>query len=1013
MKQAKLTRPIAFALAFVFLFGSFSAVNVSAASEDGESSGDTSAVNETSTAEDVGADGETAFGYSRTKEELEKILDANSYQFYSKKYADVPLATESITVPAVDYDPDATTAQTKVLTDFDGQEGDSLLMGSSGNVTWKFYVEKTGMYSMRLNYYPYDSASNDAADPFRGTSTTIERILYIDGEIPFSDARYLYFPRIWSYVLEEDGSFAKDINGNDIRPVREETPRWDVYYVRDWLGFEIDPFRFYLSEGWHTITFEASREPMLLNYIEFYRFEEEKPYDEVLQQWLDEGKEIVSSSEVSLNVEDVRVQAENPDVISIAMMFPANDRTSALSEPQDPAVIKYNILDVNTVNQYARYKVNVPKSGLYKISVRFRQNGLIGLFSSRRIRVNGEVQFREASFCRFMYDTGFQVTPLNDGEHDYFLFYLEEGENEIEFEVVLGELYQFVNDIKTTIADLEEAYSTLLMITGATPDSSRDYGFSRLCPEVLNTLAKSAVTLHDISDRIVEMTGETGDQQQALEMYAQLFETMAKDEYTIADNFVTLKNYTISLSNWLYTALTQPLKMDYFQVQCADEELPQALPNFLQAAWFEIRAFVMSFYMDYTTIGFASDAKDSDANLTLWATGTREDSLILRRLIDTYFTPESDISVTIKVITAGLQEAILAGIGPDVSNMTSTDTMTWGLRTAVEPLNDFEGFDEVMTWFPQAALTPLTLNGVTYGLPTTMTFSMMFYRVDILYDLGIEIPDTWDDLYDIINILQNKHLELGMFANNAEGTEVFLYQMGETLFKDNGYRINLDNNTVLSAFETFTDFYIKYSCDIGWDVTRFRTGELPIIFADAITTYNTLMGCYELRGLWEMAPLLGTVQEDGSINSTAIAAVTAIIIPRGANKEASWEYLKWYCSEDAQKRLVKETIMISQPTTKVSTTNINAMLSQPWTVYEKAAISDQLNNLAGIEEYPGIYIVPTYIDYAFKDVYNNRRDASTAMLERIIYINNEISRKRAEFGMETYEEQQAALESGS
>lgn len=988
MKQAKLTKMVALILVFAFLLTAVTAVTVSASSS---ASGHENASPVSDAETESGG-----FGYSRTKEDLQRILDTGSYRLYSEKYKDVPTATETVTVPGTAYFAEETDAVVTVLSNYEGMDGDSLLTPTTGTTTWKFYVPSTGMYAMRLTYYPYDSKID--GDPYVGTATTIERMLYIDDAIPFSDARYLYFPRIWSYVLDENGEFSRDINGNDIRPVREECPHWDTYYVRDWLGFEIDPFQFYLTEGWHTVSLEASREPMLINSIEFYPYVEEKPYEEVLQGWLDSGLEVVTG------VEPIRVQAERPDEISIAMLFPANDRTSAISEPQDPAFIKYNILDANTVNQYARYTVNVPKEGLYKISVRFRQNNLIGMFSSRRVRINGDLQFREASYCRFMYDTGFQVTPLKDGDHDSFLFYLKEGENTIEFEVVLGEIEAFVNDILATVEELEAAYNTLLMITGATPDANRDYGFSRLCPEVLNTLAKASVTLYGISDQILEMTGETGDQQQALQMYAELFETMARDEYTIADNFVSFKNYTISLSNWLYTALTQPLKMDYFQVQCDEDPLPQALPNFLEAAWFEIRAFIKSFSMDYTTIGFASDARDAEASLTLWATGTREDSLILRRLIDTYFTPESNISVTIKVITAGLQEAILAGIGPDVSNMTSTDTITWGLRTAVEPLNDFDGFDEVVTWFPEAAMTPLSLDGVTYGLPQTMAFSMMFYRVDVLYDLGLEIPDTWDDLYDIINVLQNKHLELGLFLKNNEGAEVFLYQAGETLFRENGYRINLDNNTVLSSFETFTDFYTKYSCDITWDVTRFRTGELPIIFADAITTYNTLMGFYELRGLWEMAPLLGTIREDGSIDSTAIATVGAIIIPRGSNKEAAWEYLKWYCSENAQKLLVKETIMVSQPTTKVNTANINALLSQPWTVYERAAIENQIQHLAAIEEYPGIYIVPTYIDYAFKDVYNNHRDAATAMLERIIYINNEISRKRQEFGMETYED---------
>lgn len=63
--------------------------------------------------------------------------------------------------------------------------------------------------------------------------------------------------------------------------------------------------------------------------------------------------------------------------------------------------------------------------------------------------------------------------------------------------------------------------------------------------------------------------------------------------------------------------------------------------------------------------------------------------LITRRIIDSSFTPQYNIGVTIKVITAGIEQAVLAGIGPDVyPDMATTNVITWGLRTAAEPLNE-------------------------------------------------------------------------------------------------------------------------------------------------------------------------------------------------------------------------------------------------------------------------------------------------------------------------------------
>jgi len=983
MKKSKLTKLLAAFLVMTILFGTLtSAATVIFAAED--------VTDETEITEEGTTDDET-YGYSRSISEIRALIGSDSYREYREQHADAVDGSESIFIdPTKAYVAEESDAVVEVRTGEEAYGKDkALYMADEGKTTFKFDVPKTGLYAMRLTYYP-----------IKGTNTTIERMLFIDGKLPFSETRYLYFPRVWKYVLNEDGSFDTDINGNDIRPVREEDPSWQTYYVRDWLGYTMDPFEFYLTEGEHTITFDAAREPMLVSMIELYPYVEEDPYETVLANWKAQGY-----TEVANDFEPIKIQAEEPRNVSIQNIFPSNDRTSAITEPQHPAHIVYNIMNCGTVGQYLRYDVEVPKTGLYKIVVRFRQNDLNGLFTSRRIRINGDVPFREASYLRFVYDTPFQAKALNDGTTE-FLFLLQEGHNEIEFEVVLGQMQEHIYSLVETIDELNDAYQSILQITGPSPDAFRDYNFASLVPQSLYTLAKAANTLYGIADDLVEITGEMGDQVASLETYALLFKTMAMDEYEIAPNFTNFKNYIVLVSNWLYACLAQPLKMDYFQIQSPEAEDPADVANFFQTAWFEIRAFFASFFMDYTTISFVyeeGEIEEFDKNLTMWANGDREGNLITRRIIDSYYTPQYKTNVTLKVINVGLTEAIIAGIGPDIAGMGSSDAVTWGMRTAVESLNHFDTFDEVIKRFPDCATVPLTLYENTYGVPTGMSFSMTFYRLDVLAELGLDIPKTWDDLYEILAVLQNKRLEIGL-PTGLGGTNIFLYQRGIELYRDEGKAINLDSNEALSAFETLCEFFTKYSCKTSWGLDRFRTGEVPIVIGDGVGTYNTLMGLRELRGLWEMAPLLGTRDAEGNIDYTSVTGVSAMIIPRGSNDpEVSWSYLDWYTTTDTQKRLVNETIAVSDPTTKVATPNLEALLEQPWTTAEYAAISTQLQKLKGIPEYPGAYIVGTFANNAFLDVYNNKADPSNAMLDRILDINKEISRKRKEYGFEAYD----------
>ena len=122
------------------------------------------------------------------------------------------------------------------------------------------------------------------------------------------------------------------------------------------------------------------------------------------------------------------------------------------------------MLDSSVVNHWMTYKVVVKEAGLYNIACRYRQNSLIGMFTSRRIYINNEIQFRQASYLRFTYSPEWQCNIVSDGSGEPFLFYLNEGVNEIRVELVLGEMTEYVYRIEQMIDELELTYQKLLKI---------------------------------------------------------------------------------------------------------------------------------------------------------------------------------------------------------------------------------------------------------------------------------------------------------------------------------------------------------------------------------------------------------------------------------------------------------------------------------------------------------------------------------------------------------------------
>ena len=87
-----------------------------------------------------------------------------------------------------------------------------------------------------------------------------------------------------------------------------------------------------------------------------------------------------------------------------------------------------------------------------------------------------------------------------------------------------------------------------------------------------------------------------------------------------------------------------------------------------------------------------------------------------------------------------------------------------------------------------------------------------------------------------------------------------------------------------------------------------------------------------------------------------------------------------------------------------ATANRDALADLPWTAKEEANIMAQFDELVAVPNHPGSYYLARYVNFAFLATYNEGKDASDALLSYVTTINSELSRRREEFGMITYDE---------
>ena len=930
-------------------------------------------------------------GSAAEKKPTEKETITNSYEEYLEEVKD-KRPDETI---VIDYQNLLDHENYETLESYEGRDGISVVSPEEGTMKWEFDVEEAGLYNVEIEYYPY-----------KGKGMNIERELRINGEIPFRNAQYLSFTRVWKDAtkIEQDG------NENDIRPSQVEEPKWQTTYFHDYLGYEQEPFQFHFEKGKNTIELTSIQDTMLIRSLILKQHEEIPTYEELKAHYKKNNYQKVKLDQ------EIKVQAEQADFKSDPMLYPTYDRSTPATEPSDPTKMRLNTIGGDTwkrVGQWLIWEVEVPESGLYEMGLKYWQNLKSGSYAARTLKIDGKIPFKEMENISFNYDAEWQVNKL-EGDEPYF-FYLEKGKHEIQLEVSLGALAETISTVETDLINLNQAYRELLMIIGSTPDLFRDYQLEKRTPEALKKLKGAKESLEKVSADLTKKTSRKGMTTATLDTLVIQLGQMVQDPRTIPERWTSFQNNLSSLGAWVLTMQENPLQLDYLFITSSNLETPSPKANVIKSGWFSTQSFFGSFFEDYSSLGGTS-SKDS---ITVWV-ASRDHGNILNSLVKNYFEDKSGIDVNVEIVDAAtLLPATLAGQGPDVAlGVPISSPVNYAIRDALVDISQFSDYQEVEKRFSPSAVVPYELNGGVYAVPETQTFPMMFYRKDIFEELGIKKPETWADLYEIMPYIQKNQMNIGIPINGVTGTgavagiestlssyTMFLYQNGGRLYSDNGEVTKLDTPEAVKAFQDWTSLFVDYSIPVLYDfANRFRTGEMPIGIAD-YSTFNYLsVFAPELKGLWEMVPVPGTMKSDGTIDRSASSSGTAAILLKASEKQAEgWEFMKWWTSAEIQAKFGKELESIIGVAARYATANQEAVeiLGWPSAVYRN--LESQWKWVQGNPEVPGAYFTPRHIENAFRRVYNDLDDSRETILDYKQIIDREITNKRKEFGLETNE----------
>ena len=984
----KTKRLLAMLLAFVFLM-----VCVPVASADEWT--------EDSLGEDTEYSEEAEDGSNEEKEQLPEIdQEAAAYEllnnegtgyfyYYRDNFDKEQIADASIVLPVGQ----ATLSNGAQMATQDGRAC-VLMNKQNASVQYTFTVAQEGLYAMSIAY-----------KPLLGNGKDINWHVTMDGKTPYDELAPTTLPLIWKDELK-DGAFRLDEDGNELRPTQIEVSHWTDAWLQDTTGQYNEPYLLYLTAGSHTVRFAVDEQALYLGDITF-------GYPEEISSYEDYKSSFAGAEDAA---EYFELEVEYSTEKSSSMLYPTYDRATPATTPNNPGKTCLNTIGGGNWGKrgdYITWKINVPASGYYNIAMRARQSLNEGLTSYRTLLIDGKVPFTEADAIAFKYNLNWRVNTLGDGEKPV---YLTAGEHTITMVVGTGEVAAVLRELNQVVLDLNTIYRKIIMITSVTPDVYQDYELPANIPELLVALESCAERLEKMSADMKSITGSEGGKAYLFDEMAVMLRDFVKKPYSISERLSKFKSNIESLGSLLLSLGDMPIELDKIYFVPADEKVPNGKCGLWDSLTFTVQAFFSSFAKDYVR----TEARDEEgkANIQVWISTGRDQAQIIRRLIDDDFTLKTGNKVQLSITDTGttLIQATLAGKGPHAGLCITKDTpINLAMRGGLVDLTKYNvqkivDSDE----YYKSAFQPYWYLDGLYAIPETQTFSMLFYRTDIFEELHLSVPQTWEEFYKCIEVVQGNNLTVGMLETNSvmmgvtsaiEWFNVFLFQNGGTYFNKDMSATVFHEEVALDAFTTVVDLYKEYGLDRDFNFyNRFRSGEMPLGIT-AYTQYNMLSyAAPEINGLWAFAPIPGTVMEDGSINRADSSSGTACMMLNKAEEDGIgqevYDFLTWWTSGDIQGTYGVELEATMGPAMRYSPANRKAFKMIPWTSEERRLINEQWEQVQDVREIPGNYYISRSLTSALRLSMDNDVSARRQLLLYNEEINSEITRKRKEFGLE-------------
>lgn len=881
---------------------------------------------------------------------------------------------------------DICTSTDAVYTDDYGYTS-AVQIGERGSIELELNVVADGIYYMCFDYL----ADSDTILP-------VEAQFMIDGDFPFYEMRQQVLESQWSTPQQK----SYDSYGNEVVGIPDKVYEWQNKYIMDSTYRYSGPLGIELTKGRHTVTVTLKEGTLLLGNFKLTA----KPQVEAY-----------TGSERAEGDGFIEIQAED---------FTYRNASSIHATCEyDPNLYPYQAGNriMNTVDstsfseggQQISYQFTVEKEGNYYLAFHYSQSDKSDFPVFMNIRIDGELPNTEFENCAFAYKKDYNLYTLLDSEGNKISVPLGAGQHTISMQISMEPLRNALETIKQIMGKVNDLSLEVTKVAGTNKDKYRDFSLESYIPGIGDTLTQWADELAAVME---EARTYNPDKKKiaafsSISIAENQLRSLAKkpDEliYRIDELATSTSSVNQHLANLIDSLNGNDFSLDsiYLYQEDAAKQLPRHKNVFVKAGLGIVR-FCTSFGKQAY-----SSSNTNPEHLQVSVNRSRQHLEIMQQMITEEFTPQTGIEVDLSLMPdqTKLVLANASGDSPDVATgVNYSIPFELGIRGALKDLTQFDDFAEVAGRYTEGLLMPYVIDDSVYAIPETMNFQVLFYRKDILDKLGLEVPDTLEDVEAMLPDLQMRGLNFYYPTARTVGMKTFLdttpiiFQSGGRLYDTYVEDVTITSEEVVEGFTTLTNLFTIYNLpkDVPNFYQHFRNGDYPIGISD-FGTYNLISNAApEIDGSWGVALIPGVKDENGEVMrySSAGAESTFLFNSTPEREEQAWEFVKWWSSAQVQAEFGQRLQITYGDEYYWNTANCEAFAQLPWDSDDKEVISEQLTWTMEAPRALASYMVERELSDAYNLVVLGAKSANVreALDDAQKNIKRETLRKLEEFG---------------